>query len=110
MKTVRIVLVSALGLLCVVVPALAQSADEIIEKHLAASGGRAAFAKITSRTSVGTLTVTTPVGDLSGSIEIYAKKPNKTRTLVKIDATALGGGQIVQDQRFDGAAGYILDS
>lgn len=110
MKTARIVVVCALGLLCAVVPALAQSADEIIEKHLAASGGRAAYAKITSRTSVGTLNLTTPVGDLSGTIEIDAKKPNKTRTLVKIDATALGGGQIVQDQRFDGTTGYVLDS
>ena len=110
MKTARIVLVSALGLLCAIAPARAQSADEIIEKHIAASGGRAAFAKITSRTSIGTLSLTTPVGDLKGSIEIYAKKPNKTRTLVKIDATALGGGEIVQDQRFDGTTGYVLDS
>ena len=110
MKTARIVVVSVLGLLYAVLPALAQSADEIIEKHIAASGGRAAFAKITSRTSVGTLSLTTPVGDLMGSIEIYAKKPNKTRTFVKIDATALGGGVIEQDQRFDGTTGYILDS
>ena len=52
----------------------------------------------------------TPVGELKGTIEVYSKKPNKTRTLIKIDATALGGGQIVNDQRFDGATGYVIDS
>ena len=41
---------------------------------------------------------------------MYNKKPNKTRTLIKIDATALGGGQIVTDQRFDGVTGYVIDS
>ena len=41
---------------------------------------------------------------------MYSKKPNKTRTLIKIDATALGGGQIVSDQRFDGVTGYVIDT
>ena len=92
------------------IPSLAQTADEIIEKHLAATGGRAALSKVTSRVSNGTITVTTPIGDLKGTIELYQKKPNKTRTLIKLDATALGGGQIVSDQRFDGTNGYVIDS
>jgi len=91
-------------------PALAQTADEIIEKHLAASGGRAALGKLTSRTMSGSITLTTPVGELAGTIEVHSKAPNKSRTLVKLDLSALGGGQVVSDQRFDGATGYVLDS
>jgi outer membrane lipoprotein-sorting protein len=87
-----------------------QTADEIVEKHLAAMGGRAALAKITSRVTTGTISVSTPGGDLSGSIEVYNKVPNKSRTLVKIDGSQLGIGQIVQDQRFDGTSGYVIDS
>ena len=91
-------------------PALAQTADEIIEKHLAATGGRAALSKLTSRVSNGTLELTTPVGPLKGTIEVYNKKPNKTRTLVKVDASAFGGAEIVNDQRFDGSTGYVIDT
>lgn len=87
-----------------------QTADDIVEKHLAAMGGRAALEKITSRVTTGTLTVSTPGGDLAGTIEVYNKAPNKSRTLVKIDASQLGAGQIVQDQRFDGTTGYAIDS
>ena len=87
-----------------------QTTDDIVEKHLAAMGGRAALEKITTRVTTGTLTVSTPGGDLTGTIEIYNKAPNKTRTLVKIDASQFGIGQIVQDQRFDGTSGYAIDS
>jgi outer membrane lipoprotein-sorting protein len=90
--------------------AIAQTADEIIEKHLTATGGRAALSKLTSRTSTGKITVGTPVGDLNGTIELSNKVPNKQRTLVKIDASAFGGGEVVQDQRFDGTTGYIIDT
>lgn len=92
------------------IPAVAQTADEIIEKHLAASGGRDALAKVNSRISSGTISLTTPVGDLKGTIELSQKRPNKTRTLIKIDASAIGGGQITSDQRFDGTSGYVIDS
>jgi outer membrane lipoprotein-sorting protein len=90
--------------------AAAQTADEIVEKHLAATGGRAALSKLTSRRALGTLTLTTPVGDLSGPIEVYSKAPNKSRTFIKLDLTAVGGGEVVNDQRFDGAVGYIVDT
>src|SRR5262245_42373104 len=92
------------------VPSLAQTADEVIEKHLAATGGRAALSKITSRVSTGSIAVTTPIGELKGSIEVYNKAPNKTRTLIKLDLTAVGGGQMVSDQRFDGTTGYVIDT
>jgi outer membrane lipoprotein-sorting protein len=109
MKTARIVAMAAVAVL-VSVPALAQTADEIIEKHIAASGGRAAYAKITSRVGTGAISVTTPVGDVSGTIEVYSKKPNKTRTLIKLDLTAVGAGQMTSDQRFDGTTGYVMDT
>jgi hypothetical protein len=91
-------------------PALAQTVDDIIEKHLAASGGRAVLGKLTSRTAIGSITLTTPAGELAGTIEVYAKVPNKSRTLVKLDLSALGGGQVVSDQRFDGVTGYVIDT
>jgi outer membrane lipoprotein-sorting protein len=101
---------AALTLVLWSIPVLAQTADEIIEKHLSATGGRAALSKLTSRKATGTITVGTPVGDLMGTVEVYTKAPNKTRTLVTVDLTALGGGQVVNDQRFDGSAGYVIDT
>ncbi len=90
--------------------ARAQTADQIIEKSLAAAGGRAALAKLKSRTMTGTMTLSTPGGDVTGPIEIWIQRPNKTRTLLKMDLTALGAGPMVVDQRFDGATGYVLDN
>jgi len=109
MKAARIVAIVGVAVL-VGAPALAQTADEVIEKHIAASGGRAAYGKITSRTAAGTITVTTPIGDLSGTIEVFSKKPNKSRTLIKLDLTAVGAGQMTSDQRFDGTTGYVMDT
>jgi outer membrane lipoprotein-sorting protein len=89
----------------------AQTADEIVEKHIAALGGRAALGKLNSRHSTGTVTFTTGMGDLSGSFESYSKSPNKTRALMKIDTTAAGGpGAMVVEQRFDGTKGWVLNS
>jgi hypothetical protein len=91
--------------------AAAQTVDEVIEKHLAAIGGRAALAKLTSRTMTGTFTVNTPVGDLTGPIEVFNVAPNKVRSVIKLDVSAVGGpGEMVIEQRFDGTAGYAMDS
>jgi len=90
--------------------AAAQTADEILDKSIAALGGRAAHQKITSRSTLGTLLLSTPAGEIPGSIEILNATPNKTRTLIKADLTSLGVGQLVIDQRFDGSTGYVLDS
>ena len=90
--------------------ASAQTADEVIEKHLAAIGGRAALAKVKSRSMTGTIAVSTPVGELSGPVEITNMAPNKVRTLIKLDLTAVGAGEMTVDQRFDGTTGFVADS
>jgi len=90
--------------------AAAQTADEVVEKDLAAIGGRAALAKVTSRSTTGTMTLSLPNGPVSGSIEILNQHPNKVRTLIKLDLSSLGAGQLTREQRFDGTTGYVLDS
>ena len=90
--------------------AAAQSADEVIERHLAALGGRAALEKLTTRVGTGTITLTTPVGDLSGPIEVTSARPNKERTLLSLDLSALGAGTMTADRRFDGVSGYEINS
>ena len=89
--------------------AAAQTADEIVEKHLAAMGGREALGRIRTRVSTGTVTLTTAVGPVSGTVEAFAKAPNKSRTLITLDLTSLGAGKVVSDQRFDGTTGYVID-
>src|SRR5215208_3995107 len=110
MKTVSRRLVAAALVLSWASVASAQTADDIIEKFLAAIGGRAALGKLTSRTTAGTMTLSTPAGEVSGPIEILNQQPNKSRTLIKMDLTSLGAGPMVVDQRFDGTTGYVVDS
>jgi hypothetical protein len=88
----------------------AQTADEVIEKSIAAMGGRAAMEKIKTRSMSGTIALSTPAGEIPGTIEIQNAVPNKTRTLIKADLSAFGAGQWEVDQRFDGATGYDYDS
>ena len=51
-------------------PGWAQTADDVIEKSVSALGGRAAFAKVTSQSASGTITLSTPGGDVSGPVEV----------------------------------------
>jgi zinc protease len=87
-----------------------QTADDVIEKHIAALGGRAALGKLKSRSTKGTIAVSTPVGEVSGSIEILNQEPNKTRTFIQLDLSAVGLGKVIQDQRFDGTSGFVIDT
>lgn len=91
--------------------AATQTADEVIEKHLAAMGGREALGKLTSRKATGTITLTTPNGDLSGPVEMYTKVPNKVRAFIVLDLTPMGMTEkLTVDQKFDGTTGWTLDS
>jgi hypothetical protein len=90
--------------------ARAQTAAEVVDRSVTALGGRAAFAKLKSRSVIGTITLSTPAGDISGSVETLDAAPNKSRSLIKADLSALGAGQLVLDRRFDGNSGYEMDT
>ena len=102
--------VAAILFLGLATAASAQTADEVIEKSLAAMGGRAAFTKIKSRSATGAIVLSTPAGDINGTVEVLNAAPNKSRSLIKADLSALGAGLLTIDQRFDGHTGYVLDS
>ena len=87
-----------------------QTANDVIDKSIAALGGRAAHAKLQSRAATGTIAITTPAGDIAGTVELLNAAPNKTRVLIKADLSALGAGELTLDQRFDGTTGFVLDS
>jgi hypothetical protein len=110
MRTLRTGLVAALVASALSTTVSAQTADEVIEKSIAALGGRAAHAKIKTRRMTGSIVLGTPAGDIKGSIEVTNAMPNKTRSVIKADLTALGAGELTVDQRFDGSSGYVLDS
>ena len=90
--------------------ASAQTADEVVDKTLAALGGREALGKLTSRHVTGKVSVTTPNGDLPGTIEIFNLPPNKVRTLLTLDLSSLGADKMTLDQRFDGTTGIAMNS
>jgi hypothetical protein len=87
-----------------------QTVDDVIERSVTAMGGRPAFAKVKSRSTTGTITLVTPGGEVTGSIDVLNAVPNKSRSLIQIDLSALGAGPYVLDTRFDGTAGYVLDN
>ncbi len=91
--------------------AAAQTVDEVVEKHLAAMGGRDALGKLTTRKATGAITISTPNGDLSGPVELYSKAPNKSRAYMSLDLSALGVNEpMILDQKFDGTAGWAINS
>jgi len=72
--------------------------EQVLNRYVAALGGRAALEKVESRISSGTFEV--PEDSLSGTVTFYAKAPNKRRYTIDVP----GFGQI--DQCFDGATGW----
>lgn len=88
----------------------AQTADEIIEKSIAAMGGRAAMEKIKSRQMTGTMDINTPAGPIQATVEMLYAAPNKARTLINADLSAFGAGKLTIDNRFDGTTGYAMDT
>src|SRR5688572_18995435 len=70
----RLVLL-AIGVACLAVPAAAQSVDEIVAKHVEARGGRQKLKAI--QTIKITRTVATPFSDVR--VILYKKRPNLFR-------------------------------
>lgn len=88
----------------------AETVQSVVEKHLAALGGRDALMKITSRKATGTIALSTPVGELTGPVELYSKAPTKSRAVMSLDLTALGAsGNLVVEQLFDGVEGWSIN-
>lgn len=77
---------AVLGLTVARLSAQGQSAmptvDQVIEKYIAAVGGRDAMEKVTSRVSTGTFEI--PDMGLSGPITISEKAPNKSLAVIEI--------------------------
>jgi hypothetical protein len=74
--------------------------DQVLDKQIAAMGGRAALEKITSITGRGTISVAE--AGLTGTFELYQKAPDKALTVVD-----LGGSG--QRDGFDGTVGWAED-
>jgi len=77
------------------------SVDQILDKYLQAIGGKAAVQRVTSMVMKGTFEV--PAFGANGTIERYAKAPNKFVIVVEI-----GGFGTVQ-QGFNGTVGWAQD-
>lgn len=76
------------------------SARSIIDRHIQAIGGRKAILAHSSSHATGTMTV--PGSGMSGTLDIYSAKPNKS--IVKI--TIGGIGEVMEG--YDGKVGWSL--
>ncbi|MEW6126191.1 MAG: hypothetical protein AB1757_03940 [Acidobacteriota bacterium] len=99
------VLVSLFLVLAAIAPAFGQdkapTIDQILDKYVQAIGGKAAVEKLNSRVGKGNFEV--PAFGANGSLDAYAKAPNKTLMIINID-----GFGVVQ-QGFTGTAGWSSD-
>lgn len=68
-------------------PAALPTVDQVIDKYVAAMGGRAALEKQTSRVSKGTVEI--PDVGLSGSFEISEKAPDKSLSVLQLPGLGL---------------------
>jgi zinc protease len=80
-------------------PAL-PSANQILDTYVTAIGGRAAWKKLTSRVSIGTIDV--PAMSVSGTIEMHEKAPNQLVATITINGAKFRQG-------FDGTVGWADD-
>jgi hypothetical protein len=79
------------------------SVDELAAKCAKASGGKEAWAKLSTQVLNGTIEL--PAFGLTGKVEFIAKAPNKMLHVV-----TLGDGQFVQKQGFDGRVAWKSDT
>jgi hypothetical protein len=75
--------------------------DQVLEKYIAGSGGRAALEKVTSVDAKGTIQIA-DMG-IGGTVELIQKAPNKAVTVISL----AGVGE--QREGFDGTVGWSVD-
>ena len=73
------------------------TADQVLDRYIAAEGGPAILQKLTSRVMIGTLSV--PSMSWSGTVEIRQKAPNRSLAVILINGASYRQG-------FDGEAGW----
>lgn len=76
-------------------------ADELIDKFVAATGGEAAYKKLNSFYTKGTMEI--PAAGIKGTFESYSKAPNKNAVFIKIP----GVGDLVEIS--DGSKSWAVD-
>jgi zinc protease len=74
--------------------------DQVIDHYIQATGGRAAWQQALSRVSKGTIEV--PAMNLSGTIEIYEKAPDRILSIIRVAGASFRQG-------FDGTTGWTDD-
>jgi hypothetical protein len=75
-------------------------ASAMLDRYVAAIGGKDAWAKYSSRVSKGTIEI--PAMSMTGTVEVSEKAPNKMRSVVNIGDTPF-------QQGFDGTIGWADD-
>jgi zinc protease len=81
-------------------PAATPTVDQVLDKYVDALGGRAAWKKITSRQSTGTIEI--PTMNLSGAFQTFEKAPNQSLSVVVVAGANFRRG-------FDGKTGWSDD-
>ncbi len=77
------------------------TAEAVLDKYVEVTGGKAAYAKITSTSTKATMALTAQ--SLSGTVEAYAKAPNKIYVAQTFDAIGKA------EQGYDGKVGWASD-
>jgi hypothetical protein len=83
--------------------------EVIIEKSLAAYGGREALQRLTSSRAISTITYPTRKGDVTATMDVLVQAPNKSYSVARMDLSAVGRGTDVVEEWFDGTSGYTRD-
>src|SRR5258708_3286644 len=78
------------------------SVDELVEKCAKGSGGKEAWAKLSTLVLTGTMEI--PSVGVTGRVELFAKAPNKSFHIF-----SLADGKFAQKQGFDGRVGWKSD-
>lgn len=77
------------------------TADQVLKHYVEAIGGRAAWEKLDSRVSKGTIEIPA-MNNLSGTIEVHMKAPNSILVVINL------GGAVIE-QGFDGTTAWSDD-